>query len=130
MKEGKIFEIIWDDSCSGCKKDRCINYESNSMLNFTQKKIIKNCNEDIKFCSDDPSSNHCDPKFYVTWFGSDKKKRQLQSSSLAMTKFKRYSTTSLYKSIRDIFKDTIRFVEGKWNLINNYASDIIKNKGK
>ena len=51
----------------------------------------ENCYEnDMSKCG----NNNCDPKFYITWFGTDAKKNQLKSSNLALSKFKKYS----YKS--------------------------------
>ena len=60
----------------------------------------ENCYEDqMKNCN----NGKCDPKFYITWFGTDKDKRQLKTAGLAMTKFKHYSVGSLYSSIKGIF---------------------------
>ena len=43
----------------------------------------ENCYEDqMKNCN----NGKCDPKFYITWFGTDKNGNQLKSSNLALSK--------------------------------------------
>ena len=49
------------------------------------------------------ADNKCDPKFYITWFGTDKNGNQLKSSNLALSKFKKYSVDALISSVKDIF---------------------------
>ena len=49
------------------------------------------------------SDNKCDPKFYITRFGTDKSGNQLKSANLALSKFKKYSVSSLYSSVKGIF---------------------------
>ena len=49
------------------------------------------------------TDNKCDPKFYITWFGTDKNGNQLKSSNLALSKFKKYSVDALFSSVEDIF---------------------------
>ena len=127
MKEGKIYDIVWDSSCSGCKKRNCKIFESFSIVNNSHKFDLKNCFFENNKCSDDPSSTICDPKFYITWFGTDKKKRQLQTSSLAMSKFKRYSTSSLFNSILDIFHKSNEFMKNKFIGISSAIDRIFNN---
>lgn len=57
------------------------------------------------FENNGPEKNKKDlePKFYITWFGSDKDKRQLKTAGLAMTKFKPYISESFKTSIKDLF---------------------------
>ena len=60
-----------------------------------------NCYEnDMNNCE---KNNACDPKFYITWFGTDKNGNQLKSANLALSKFKQYSINSLYDSFKNIF---------------------------
>ena len=130
MKEGKIYDIVWDNSCSGCKKDQCRSFKSNSIYNESNSIEIKNCCLENNKCKDNSESTVCDPKFYITWFGTDKNKRQLQSSSLAMSKFKRYSTSSLYNSILDIFHESNEKMKEKFNDISLSIDKIFQNLTK
>lgn len=127
MKEGKIYDIVWDNSCSGCKKDQCQIFKSYSIYNESNSIEIKNCFLENNKCKDNSESTVCDPKFYITWFGTDKNKRQLQSSSLAMSKFKRYSTSSLYNSILDIFHESNEKMKDEFINISSSIGEIIKN---
>ena len=103
MEEGKIYEIVWDNGCFDCDSKCESNLESYSVFNSTISQKYENCYEKDLYCSSG-NSTECDPKFYVTWFGTDKNKRQLKTAGLAMTKFKSYSVKSLYSSIKDMFK--------------------------
>ena len=104
VKDGKISDIVWDNACYDCI-DNCEknikSYDDEIFKNNTM--TYQNCYEpDIKKCIQ--NNNECDPKFYITWFGTDKNGNQLKSSNLAMSKFKKYSISSLYNSVKDIFK--------------------------
>ena len=59
----------------------------------------QNCYETKDNCN----NNKCDPKIYITWFGTDKNGNQLKSSNLALSKFKKYSISSLYNSVKNMF---------------------------
>ena len=104
VKEGKIYEIVWDNGCYDCT-DKCTKKlktyagdEKNSTMTY------ENCyGPEISECSAD--KGNCDPSFYITWFGTDKNDRQLKSSNLAMSKFKQYSIESLYLSVKGIFTE-------------------------
>lgn len=97
VKDGKITDLVWDNACYGCD-DKCEkNIVIKSELNRNKTMTYENCYEDG--CTD----NKCDPKFYITWFGTDKKGNQLKSSNLALSKFKKYSADSLFGSVKGIF---------------------------
>ena len=103
MEKGKIYDIVWDNGCIDCD-DSCKNdLVSVSAFNSSFTQTYENCYE-TEACVTNNGVNNCDPKFYITWFGTDKDKRQLKTAGLAMTKFKHYSVSSLYSSIKDIFK--------------------------
>ena len=103
MEKGKIYEIVWDNGCFTCGDDKCEkNLVSKSIYNENNTLSYENCFENY-----DPGNNNkkeLEPKFYITWFGSDKDKRQLKTAGLAMTKFKHYSVSSLYSSVKKLFK--------------------------
>ena len=101
MKKGEITELVWDNACYGCD-DKCEqNISIKSLLDKNKKMTYNNCYEnDMNSCK---SNNACDPKFYITWFGTDKNGNQLKSSNLALSKFKKYSVNSLYNSVKNIF---------------------------
>lgn len=69
---------------------------------------------------------NCDPKFYITWFGTDADKKQLKSSNLSMSRFRMYSIGSLYNSAKDAFNSTISSIVSTYNDIKTKTADIIK----
>ena len=90
---------MWDNACYDCE-DKC---ENNiiSISEIDRKKTMnyQNCYETKDNCN----NNKCDPKIYITWFCTDKNGNQLKSSNLALSKFKKYSISSLYNSVKNMF---------------------------
>ena len=105
MEEGKIYEIIWDNGCFTCSKENCHkNLVSKSIYNDNDIKKYENCFEKCDILNNDNKlDKKFEPKFYITWFGSDKNKRQLKTAGLAMTKFKPYISESFKTSVKDLF---------------------------
>ena len=62
----------------------------------------KNCKSTV-LCTNDATGLNCDPKFYITWFGTDSAGKQLKSSNLAMSRFRQYNIGSLYNSGKRCF---------------------------
>ena len=102
MEKGKIYDIVWDNGCFDCDNNCKNDLVSVSAFNSSFSQTYENCYE-TETCVTNNGVNNCDPKFYITWFGTDKDKRQLKTAGLAMTKFKHYSVSSLYSSIKGIF---------------------------
>ena len=102
MEEGNIYDIVWDNGCFDCDNSCQEGIISTSAFNSSETQTYNNCYE-TEACTANNDVSNCDPKFYVTWFGTDKDKRQLKTAGLAMTKFKHYSVSSLYSSIKGVF---------------------------
>ena len=100
VKKGVIYEIVWDNACYDCD-DSCTKNIQTLSGDKNKTMTYESCYKDLNSCSNEYD---CDPSFYITWFGTDKNKRQLKTSNLAMSKFKRYSIKSLYNSVKNIFK--------------------------
>ena len=60
--------------------------------------------EVLRGCFGGEGEEKCAPKFYITWFGTDKNGNQFKTSNLAMSKFQKYSISDLYDSIKNIIK--------------------------
>lgn len=67
----------------------------------------------------------CDPKFYITWFGTDVTGKQLKSSNLAMSRFRQYSVGSLYNSAKDAFNTTINTLQTTWDTVKSKTQNIL-----
>jgi hypothetical protein len=105
MDKGKIYDIIWDNGCFTCGGERCQkDIVAKSIFNanetFSYENCYEKCNLDL---TGDKIDKKFEPKFYITWFGSDIDKRQLKTAGLAMTKFKPYISESFKTSIKDLF---------------------------
>jgi len=102
MKEGNLTEIVWDNQCYDCK-DNCkegivSKYVDSQGVEKTM--TYENCFEN-DICN--KNKTLCDPKFYITWFGTDKDGKQLKSANLAMSKFQNYAISELFNSVKYMF---------------------------
>ena len=111
MEEGKIYEMVWDNGCFDCEEKNCIkDLISKSVFYPLINQTYESCRE-YKLKEEGEEStlseelkNKLQPKFYITWFGTDKDKRQLKTAGLAMTKFKPYIYSgSFYSAIKGLF---------------------------
>lgn len=124
VDEGVIKDIVWDNQCYSCEENKCVkNIKAYNLYNSSIIESYSNCQVDV-----DVNNNQSylyDPKFYLTWFGTDKDKRQMKSANLAMSKFKQYSISSLYESVKDSFTVGEDIVDPKE--INKTIEEILKN---
>jgi hypothetical protein len=128
VDKGKIYDIVWDNNCYSCEKEKCMSYTSVNIKNNMHINIFKNCmNNKIDSCKNEQDSLNCDPKFYVTWFGTDKDNRQMKSSNMAMSKFKHYSIGSLYDNLCEGFDNQKKKMDKNFKEINKTVNNIINN---
>lgn len=118
-------KFLRDNDCSSCQYEGCQKDKINSITNTTLIYDASNCSAGL---CDTTKSNvfKCDPKFYLTWFGTDKDKKQLKSSNLSMSRFRQYSIGSLYNSARDIFNSTLTEIEKTYNEVAEKTKTIIE----
>ena len=81
MNEGKIYDMIWDNNCLSCTQNNCVrNIEAKSIFNDNNTQIYDNC---FQKCKNEDKKNKIkkkyDPKFYITWYGTDKDNKQLKT---------------------------------------------------
>jgi hypothetical protein len=80
-------------------------------------------------CAADKNSIfNCDPKFYVTWFGTDVDKKPLKSSNLSMSRFRQYSVGSLYNSAKDAFNKTVATLITTYEDVASKVNEIVGKK--
>ena len=130
MKKGIVSEVVWDNDCYSClTSDSC--YSSNQTYFYNSSIFVtdKNCKQPL--CNVDVNSVFdCDPKFYITWFGTDAAGYQLKSSNLAMSRFRMYAVGSLYNSAKDAFNTTMSTLKNTWESVKKTTEDIISNFNK
>ena len=119
VEKGEIYDIVWDNNCYSCKDELCMEYSS-------ENNTFKNCMNTTDYCKNEQNSIHCDPKLYVTWFGTDKDNRQLKSSNMAFSKFKHYSIGNLYDNLCESFDDKKEEISKYFNDINKNVEEIIE----
>ena len=130
VEKGIIYDIVWDNNCYGCKNNNnenngCESFETTNIFNDTITKTFENCRKKCENANDD-NNLECDPIFYVTWFGTDKDKRQMKSSNMAMSKFKHYSIGSLYDNLCDAFSGHKNVDSGIIESIKTSVNDIVE----
>jgi hypothetical protein len=130
VEKGVIYDIVWDNDCFSClTSSDCLNNTDITYLNDTSIKVYEN-NCKSKLCTlDADNSFNCDPKFYITWFGTDIKGKQFKSSNLSMSRFRQYAVGSLYNSAKDAFNKTIETLKNTWGDVKKTTDDIIKSFG-
>ena len=124
VEKGEIYDIVWDNNCYSCKNELCMEYLSENEQN--ENDTFKNCMNKTDYCKNDKSSINCDPKFYITWFGTDKDNRQMKSSNMAFSKFKHYSIGNLYDNLCESFKKKKEEILNNFDEINNNVNEILK----
>jgi hypothetical protein len=125
VDNGNITDVLWDNDCFSCLTDAtCITtllpYNNDTNLIKTEK----NC-KSTEFCTNNSEGLVCDPKFYITWFGTDANGKQLKSSNLSMSRFRQYAVGSLYNSAKDAFNKTVDTLKNTWSSIESTANKVI-----
>lgn len=118
-------DVVWDNDCFTCLiSNNC--YSQNVTYIFNNSMIATDTNCNMAACPlDQQNAFYCDPKFYITWFGTDVNGKQLKSSNLAMSRFRQYSIGSLYNSARDAFNNTINTLINTWDTVKNKTNNIL-----
>ena len=131
VDKGIVVDVVWDNDCYSClTSDKCYTNEKVPFLNDTTINAIdKNCIQSACVNAKD-TSFQCDPKFYVTWFGTDAKGKQMKSSNLSMSRFRQYAIGSLYNSAKDAFNSTVSALQNTWNQIKDTTQSVLNNFNK
>ena len=95
VNEGKIYDMVWDNNCFSCDKKNCEKNIIAKSIFDDNTQIYENC---FKKCKNEDKSKKIkkklEPKFYVTWFGTDKDKKQLKTYEEAKKKYKSHKEQS------------------------------------
>jgi len=82
VDEGRIDDIVWDDTCIACSDSDCFH---------------GNCGTKFNEC---PQSG-CELNVYVSWYGTDKDGNYLLSSGQRLSQFDGFSAASYYEYAAD-----------------------------
>lgn len=81
-----------------------------------------------KCTADKENIFNCDPKFYITWFGTDVDKKPLKSSNLSMSRFRQYAVGALYNSAKDAFNKTVQTLIDTYQDVAGKVDEILNKK--
>jgi len=133
LDQGVLTDIVWVNDCYTCPNSnncRSANNITSLFSNNTNATFSdNNCFTSIQSCVTSNSSQAfgCDPKFYVTWFGSDANNNQLQSSNLSLEKFRQYSIGSLYSAAVNVFNNTINDIVTTYQSVSTSVTNFTHN---
>ena len=104
INEGKIYDMVWDNNCFSCDENNCEkNIIAKSIFNDNSTQIYENC---FQKCKNVDKKNKIkkkfNPKFYITWVGSDKDKKQLKSYEKFKKKLKSHHSQSSNNLDKDL----------------------------
>jgi hypothetical protein len=127
VDKGNITDVVWDNDCYAClTSDQCFTNNDVTYLNDTSIKAVdKNCKSPA-CVNDKDNAFNCDPKFYITWFGTDSNQKQMKSSNLAMSRFRQYAVGSLYNSAKDTFNKTMDTLKNTWDNVKQKTDKVLK----
>jgi len=105
MEEGVVTRIFWDDTCSSCTEDYCMEDSCSSSINDLPDR--ESC-QDQKSLEEDPY--RCGIKIYVAWKGTDKDGNNLNSYTSLPSRFQKYSfIASAYDAAAGFSSDFLSF---------------------
>jgi hypothetical protein len=114
LKDGKMAGFAWDNACTNCGPQRCMDISTSFDLNGTmggrqesyEKFGIGVCGTAMAKC-DQSKKSQCDMVVLVTWAGTDRDGRNLLTAGMRLSKFSGHTMKSMYETMDDHY-DTIR----------------------
>jgi len=101
VRDGVIHSFAWDNSCDACGPQRCMNsalsVDNTTMLPGEKRGSSGTCGSSHVQCADPQVS--CDLQILVTWAGTDKDGRHLQSAGRRLSQFGGNTMSSLYETM-------------------------------
>jgi len=84
LDQGTVVDAYWDDSCSACSEQYCIEGSCSSVIS----KIKPPCHDKDSLLED---PFRCGVKIYVAWKGTDENNQTLTSYTSVPSRFEKYS---------------------------------------
>jgi len=103
MVDGFVTDLVWDDSCTGCTSDYCLDDGCSTIIS----KIDPACGGS-EILEEDPF--YCGMKIYVGWNGTDSEGATLSTYASVPSRFEKYSFfMSAYDAASGFASDFISF---------------------
>jgi len=99
LRDGLISSFAWDNGCAACGPQRCMKSAvslDRNMIPGAEKFGRGSCGRTYVQC-EDPKA--CDLQILVTWAGTDKEGRHLQSAGRRLSRFSGSTIGSLYETM-------------------------------
>jgi len=103
--DGKIISVAWDNGCYFCDYTTCVTDSTGA-----------NCPSNGCF-NTNITATSCDPKVYVSWFGTDKNGYKLTSSGLRFSRFTQFSVTSLINDAQNVVDTSVADSKANYNCV-------------
>lgn len=100
MRKGMIHSFAWDNGCAACGSERCMKSAlslDQSMVPGAEKFNTGSCGRTYVTCEDPKTP--CDMQILVTWAGTDRDGRHLQTAGRRLSKFSGTTLNSLYETM-------------------------------
>lgn len=103
LRDGVVHSLVWDNGCAACGPQRCmksaLGLDPVTMLPGNEKENSGSCGQTHVHCGSDKAT--CDLNVLVTWAGTDKNGRHLQSAGRRLSKFGGTTMASVYETVDD-----------------------------
>jgi len=101
VRDGFIHSFVWDNGCEACGPQNCmqsaLSLDSVNMRPAAEKEESGSCGTTHVHCADPKVS--CDLQVLVTWAGTDKDGRHLQSAGRRLSQFGGTTMSSVYETM-------------------------------
>jgi len=100
MRDGVIHSFAWDNGCAACGPQRCmrsaLSLDSTSFVPSAELESAGSCGLSHADCA--ASKEGCDLQVLITWAGTDKAGRHLQSAGRRLSRFGGATMASIYET--------------------------------
>lgn len=99
LREGVIHSFAWDNGCDACGPQRCmrsaLSLNTTTLVPGAELESSGSCGKSHTDCA--ASSEGCDLQVLITWAGTDKDGRHLQTAGRRLSKFGGATMASMYE---------------------------------
>lgn len=114
LNQGEVSSFAWDNGCSGCSPDDCMegskNFNLESYTAGSETFHQGTCGQQLATCAGNELS--CDLKIFVTVAGTDRHGQNLLSAGTRLSKLAGPTLSSLFKTMTESYDKAVSGVSG------------------
>lgn len=114
LKQGEVSSFAWDNGCSGCSPDDCMEgskkFDLQSYSAGPESFHQGTCGQQLATCAGNELS--CDLKVFVTWAGTDRHGQNLLSAGTRLSKLTGPTLSSLFKTMQEGYDKALSKASG------------------